>query len=169
MVQSRSGENGGVKAAATVPLLLTAAELASSLSTEDRWMPLTFPSTMSHDDVLLSSAGSLLSSLTTDTTQQPAVNHPVITTTTAAPPPLPPTASPSTPRLNGSSSSFSSTPKYANNCFFPAEYQGTYQVQSAIDPEGRVQYGVVEIGPQDVSVWGRCHALFGQHVLTHTR
>ncbi|OQV25046.1 hypothetical protein BV898_01253 [Hypsibius exemplaris] len=98
------------------------------------------------------------SSLTTEalTWLTIGVNHPA----TAAPPSL------NTSTTTSSSSSV--TRKNGNNCFFPSEYQGTYQVQSSIDPLGRVQYDQVDIGPQDISVWGSCHALFGQHVLTHT-
>lgn len=105
------------------------------------------------DDVLLSAAGASL----TDSSS-PAVNHPA----TAAPPSLnttipPSSTAPAVQHRNG------------NQCYFPAEYQGVYQVQSSIDPLGRVVYDQVEIGPQDISVWGTCHSLFGQHVLTHIR
>lgn len=122
--------------------------------------------TSGSDDVLLSAADSLLSSSyatpvplnTVGETTPLTVNHPA---------PFSDESQPATPSTLSVPSSLPRR-KNASNCYFPSEYQGIYQVQSSIDPQGRVQYDQVEIGPQDISVWGTCHSLMGQHVLLHT-
>ncbi|CAG0899163.1 unnamed protein product, partial [Cyprideis torosa] len=50
-------------------------------------------------------------------------------------------------------------------CYFPATFQGVYVTQVARSEEGEVQYSDVQVLPDAISVWGKCHERAGNNVL----
>lgn len=137
----------------------------------ERTTSLTFGN--NNDDVLLSPTDSLLTSSYATPSHQPAdaaslpTNHHFTWQQHESQPAATPVVVEDVVSVTTVPASQTHHRKNASNCYFPSEYQGIYQVQSSIDPQGRVQYDQVEIGPQDISVWGTCHTLMGNHVLLH--